>query len=108
VYVSVESVRLNKSGMFILLGQTEQLTATIFPVDEANKNVTRQSNNENLATVNSTGLVNADATGTFPTGYSDSESAVISFPFQIGETEVTNELVKEVYQYNNFVWKGTA
>ena len=47
----------------LLAGQTQQLTATVLPVSADNQEVTWSSNNNNVATVSSTGLVTAIADG---------------------------------------------
>ena len=60
----VIGVNLNKSATTITIGKTEQLTATVLPVDAVNKTVTWKSSNTTAATVNSTGLVTAIAAGT--------------------------------------------
>jgi len=48
---------------FTSAGSTQQLTATVSPSNATNKNVTWSSNNTNVATVNSSGLVTAVAPG---------------------------------------------
>ena len=49
--VLVTSVALNKSELSLYTGQSEILTATVQPEDAANQNVTWQSGNANVATV---------------------------------------------------------
>ena len=56
VSVSPTSVSLNEGG-------TTQLTATVLPSDATNKNVSWNSNNTSVATVNSSGLVTGVANG---------------------------------------------
>lgn len=63
--VSVTSVSLNPTSATITVGDDPlQLTATVYPSNATNKNVTWKSNNTNVATVSSTGLVTAKAEGT--------------------------------------------
>lgn len=56
-------VTLNKTSTTLSIGGTEQLTATITPSNATNKTVTWSSNNTNIATVSSTGLITAKAAG---------------------------------------------
>ncbi len=61
--VSVESVSLNKESITLKVGETETLTATVLPEDATNKNVTWESSDESIATVED-GVVTAKAAGT--------------------------------------------
>lgn len=58
--VTVEGISLNKTSTKILRGDTEQLTATVYP----SASYTWTSSNPAVATVSSTGLVTAVAKGT--------------------------------------------
>ena len=60
----VTGVELNKSNTTINVSNTDQLIATVLPVDATNKNVKWESNNNTVATVTTNGLVRAIATGT--------------------------------------------
>ena len=62
--VQVTGVVLSPSTATVAAGQTRQLTKTILPLNASNLNVTWVSSNNNVATVNSSGLVTAVATGT--------------------------------------------
>lgn len=59
VVIRVNSVTLNQSSISILEGNNMQLVATVLPEDADDKTVTWSSNNEEVATVNATGLVSA-------------------------------------------------
>ena len=61
--VSVTSVTLNKTELNLIVGATEQLTATVLPNDAINKNVSWSSNNTAVATVSDNGLVTAFGEG---------------------------------------------
>jgi uncharacterized protein YjdB len=61
--VAVTSVSLDKTEANLLIGATEQLTATVLPEDATNKNVTWSSSNEAIAFVSADGLVTAWAEG---------------------------------------------
>ena len=61
--VSVTGVSLDKSTTTINAGGTKQLTATVYPANATNKNVSWSSSDTSVATVNSSGLVTAVAAG---------------------------------------------
>ena len=61
--VSVTSVKLNKSTLTLTEGDSETLTATVYPDNASNKNVTWTSSNTSVATV-SGGTVRAMKAGT--------------------------------------------
>ena len=50
--VAVEGVSLNKTEIELLVGETDELVATVTPEDADNKNVTWSSSNNNAVTVN--------------------------------------------------------
>jgi uncharacterized repeat protein (TIGR02543 family) len=60
----VTGVNLNKSTDTLLIGTTDQLTATITPSDATNQNISWSSDNTLVANVSSSGLVTAMAAGT--------------------------------------------
>jgi len=71
VYVSntahlVKEIELNETELTLAVGETFQLTAAIKPSYANNKNVVWSSKNEQVATVNETGLVTAIAGGDCP------------------------------------------
>ena len=57
--VAVSSISLDKSSEVVLIGNTLQLTATINPSNASDKSVTWSSDNTNIVTVSSSGLVTA-------------------------------------------------
>lgn len=61
--VPVTGVQLNKSLSSLYVGGTEQLTATVLPIDASNKAVSWESSNNSVATVSGTGLVTAVGAG---------------------------------------------
>ena len=61
--IHVTSVSLDKTTLGLTEGETAQLTATVEPEDASNKNVTWESSNTNVATVNN-GEVTAVSAGT--------------------------------------------
>ena len=62
--VAVTGVSLNKTTMSLVIGGTEQLTATVSPSNATNKNVSWSSSNTSVATVDSNGNVSAIKVGT--------------------------------------------
>lgn len=61
--VPVTGVSLNKSNTILQVGANETLVATVSPDNATNKNVTWESNNTSVATVNESGVVTAVAAG---------------------------------------------
>ena len=61
--VSVTGVYLGKPDLTLNVGETASLTATVWPMNAANRNVTWQSSDEAIATVSDTGLVTAVSIG---------------------------------------------
>lgn len=62
--IPVSSVAVSPTTASLYAGNTQQLSATISPVNATNKNVTWSSSNTAIATVNSSGLVTAVSAGT--------------------------------------------
>ena len=61
--VSVSSVSLDRTSMGLVVGSTGTLKATINPSNATNQGVSWSSNNTSVATVSSSGVVTAKATG---------------------------------------------
>ncbi len=125
----VYEVTLDKENITIEKGKSFQLTANITPENAANKNVIWSSSNEDVAIVDSNGLVTGVDSGSatitvttvdggytdtcnvvvfkmiyvpaksFFTGTDDSGTATVDNPFWIAETEVTYELWHQVYTW---------
>lgn len=62
--VSVTSVSLDRSSISMKEGSTEWLTASVYPTNATNKNVTWSSSNTSVASVSSYGQVSAKSAGT--------------------------------------------
>ncbi len=74
--VPVESVSLDNTNLDLREGETAQLTATVLPDNASNKNVTWESSNKSVATVDANGLVTAVSAGTATiTATADGKSA---------------------------------
>lgn len=61
--VGVTSIKLNKSSLSLMIGETGQLTAMITPSNANNKNIKWSSSNNSVATVSSSGMVTAKGKG---------------------------------------------
>jgi len=59
----VTRVEMNKTSTTIDIGETVQIYAQVYPLDATNKNVTWNSSNTSIVTVNSSGIVTGVATG---------------------------------------------
>ena len=55
--VAVDSVRLNKTELTLLTGNSTTLQATVWPAIATNKNITWKSSNEAVATITSSGVL---------------------------------------------------
>lgn len=62
--VAVTGITINPTTQNLTVGNSAQLTATIFPANATNKNVTWTSSDSNVATIDSNGKVTAVAAGT--------------------------------------------
>ncbi len=62
--INVDGVTLDQTAASVDVGATVQLTATISPANAADQSVTWNSDDENIATVDNTGLVTGVAAGT--------------------------------------------
>jgi len=60
----VTDIILNKTSLSLVVGGQEQLAATVLPTDATNTSVNWSSSNNNVATVDYYGLVEAKSTGT--------------------------------------------
>lgn len=95
----VSSITLSTTNVDLKVAETCQLTATVLPENATNKNVIWSSSNEGVATVTSSGLVNAIAIGdavikaTAEDGSGVSASAQIS----VKAVPVTSIALSETY-----------
>lgn len=62
--ISVTMVSLNQSSISLKEGKTYQLSATVYPTNATNKNVTWSTSNSSVATVSTSGFVSAKSEGT--------------------------------------------
>ena len=81
--IPVSSIDLNKTTITLVVGETEQLTATVTPTNATNKNVAWSSSNTSVTTVDATGLVTAVSAGT----------AIITVTTQDGNYTATCEVM---------------
>lgn len=92
-----EEVEVNPPVHAMAPNATKQLTAVVYPTNAANKNVTWTSDNNDVATVDSTGLVTAKAVG---------KATITATTEDGGHTDtcvvtVTNNATKEVTMFVN-------
>ena len=63
VSAPVTNVSFRLSAIEVILGETQMLTATVFPLEAANRNVSWSSGNPGIAEVDDKGMVTAKAVG---------------------------------------------
>ncbi len=91
--ISVESVSLTSSATSLEVGKTLALQTKILPSDATNQNVTYTSSNEDLATVNASGVVTGVKSG----------NVTITVKTEDGnkESSVSLQIIKAGYKYVN-------
>ena len=62
-YISVKSISLDKTSVYLDVGETVSLSATILPDDASDKSVTWSSSDESVARVSSSGVVTGYSLG---------------------------------------------
>ena len=88
--IHVTSVSLDKTDLSLTVGGSETLTATITPDNASNKNVTWESSNTNVATVDANGEVTAVSAGTATiTATADGKSATCTVTVTAATVPVT-------------------
>ena len=99
--ISVTGITLNTHKVNLIVGDTEQLTFTIFPENATNKNVTWRSERPDLATVNNSGLVtglrsNDSNTYVYVTtndgGFSDTCEVDVLLDIRVNDTYLNSEI----------------
>ena len=102
----VSDVTLNKNELYMVIGETETLIATVYP-ENANDKVKWKSNNPQVATVNKEGLITAiadgEATITVTTQYGNKKaecSVMVDFRSQwVGDWDF--EVKRHSWMYGN-------
>lgn len=94
---TVESVEVNPSVHAMAPNTTKQLTATVYPTDAANKNVTWTSDNNAIATVDAAGIVTAKTVGTATITATTADGSCTDTCV----VTVTNNATKEVTMFVN-------
>ena len=91
---AVTGVSLNNSELELLVGESEQLTATVDPANATNKNVGWSSSNNDVATVAPDGMIMAVAVGetiitvtTDDGGFTDDCMVTVTKPMDIGDVQ---------------------
>lgn len=92
--VLVTSISLNSSSSTLTVGDTKQLTATVYPSDATDKSVSWESNDTTVATVSTSGLVTAKSAGsatiTCWANDGSGKSATCSITVESGKVEPTS------------------
>lgn len=91
--IEAEKVEINERISSMKVGETNKLTATITPENTEDKNITWESNDEDVATVSSTGKVVALEAGTVNITATTSNGKTDTI-------EITVEEVKEIKEEN--------
>ncbi|MDR0426079.1 MAG: Ig-like domain-containing protein [Clostridiales bacterium] len=92
--VSVAEITLSDSTAALKVGQTKQLTATVLPLNAADKTITWRSSDESVATVDQNGLVTALKAGlvTITAASSDNaKSASCDFDITTDQADETDD-----------------
>ena len=63
-FTRTTGVNINKTNITLLIGATEQLSATVTPTNATNQNITWSSSNANIVSVSNTGVITAQSAGT--------------------------------------------
>lgn len=100
--VSVESVALNKTTLELAVGSEEYLEAIINPANASNQNVTWESSNTAIATVNSLGKVTAVAPGTATITVTTEDGAkTATCEVTVIQTGIHSTIIRQSYLYPN-------
>ena len=97
--IAVTEIQIEEKIENMEIGENEKLTAIITPSNATDKNVTWQSSDESIATVDSTGEVTAKKSGvvTITATTSNGKSSAITInvkePVKLGSSYITNTLV---------------
>ena len=96
-------ININQTTLSLEVNQTSQLTATVVPDNTSNKNVIWSSKDDNIASVNSNGLVTAKTTGstiiTVTTTDGSNKSASCNITVKSAGTPIESKLKEGDYLY---------
>ena len=103
--IAVESVAINITKKTLSIGKEFQLTATIYPADATDKDVTWESSKKSVATVDANGLVKAvgkgEATITVKTIDGGKKATAVITVLEEDETVV-------IFDFNDFAGQGVS
>ena len=107
--IPVSSIGLNKASATLRINKTVQLEATVNPSNATDKTVSWESDDTNIATVSSTGLVTAKAVGnatiTVKSNADNTKTATCAITVNDGAIELAPG---EVLTFNDFSGAGTG
>ena len=104
--VSVTGVTMSPTTASVAVNATTQLTATVAPSDATNKTVTWSSSNTAIASVNSSGLVTANAAGTATITVTTQDGNKLA-TCAISITQTTGSIHIEAESYTSLSCGGT-
>ena len=97
----VTGITVSPTSVTLEEGQTQQLTASITPDNASNKTVSWSSNNTNIATVSSTGLVTAKTVGTVTITAKTNDGSGVSGTCNV---TVTNPTIEKTLKEGKYVY----
>ena len=95
------NISLNQSNMYLAIGATSQLSATVLPENATNKTVTWASSNSNVATVDENGLVTALAPGTATITATTTDGSNLSASCSVTVTEYVEPTSNNYFHIDN-------
>lgn len=107
--IEVQSVKISQRNVNLGIGDTKSLNVSVFPLDASKDNITYSSDNANVATVDSSGKINAKSPGTAtitattPNGKTASVSVKVEKPPE----EVKKENCSTI-EGNEITWIGDS
>lgn len=102
--IYVTNIALSSTVVSLNVGETMQLTATVSPNNATNKSVTWSSDKESVATVSSSGLVTAKASGnaTITCNANDGSNCQASCNIIVGEIPDPGVIVEPTDDWSNY------
>ena len=111
--ILVESIELSQTNVEAEQGTEVQLTATVYPENATNAEITWSSSDESIATVDGTGKITILATGTATITASATDGSEVTAVCEISATSDVEMVITEgkmyhIYNYNGILLKKNA